>query len=128
MPQRVLLAGRRPLALALVALLCAGCIYVSKSDVTTKGAPLESGFVGAIRDGETTRAEVIAALGEPPEVHKLPDGGERLVYQSMTREETEKRVLFLMHSEEQQTSTRRLYLTVNEQGVVTAHRVEELPR
>jgi hypothetical protein len=128
MSLRILFAGRRTLALALVALLCAGCIYVSRRDVTKKGPPLESGFVAAITDGTTMRAEVVSALGEPAEVHRLPDGGERLIYQSVTREETEKRVLFLMHSEEQQTSIRRLYLTVNEDGVVTGHRVEESAR
>lgn len=67
-------------ALALVLLVCSGCLATRRSDTTTRGREIATGELAGLTEGKTTRADIVGAFGAPTQTLALGEGKELLVY------------------------------------------------
>jgi len=92
----------RPLCLvALLGLVvfATSCIYTQSSKIRYSGQTIKDGTLNRIVPGETTKADLIAAIGEPTTSDVRPDGTEVLRYTSERVVERKSGFIFLFHSE-----------------------------
>lgn len=108
------------LVLAICAIVTTGgcAIYHKTADDTTN--PVMKDKLGRLRKGETTRKDVVAALGEPTRVEKLGENRERLVYEYEWQEETKYDILFVFSWEDEEDKTSTLNFEFKD-GVLVRH-------
>ncbi|MHC4592113.1 MAG: hypothetical protein ACYS8L_05395 [Planctomycetota bacterium] len=122
---------RRPGAsLLLVLALAAGAVGCVVQRIERKaagqGVHPPDGVLEAIREGETTREQVIETLGLPLTRQVGEDGREVLTYSFVEIEERRTDVLFLIHTGGQRTHILELTFEI-EDGVVARFRQNRSP-
>ena len=107
-----------------VLLLACGCVYLRDRTVRITGSAMPEGSRAGLKAGETTREEVVAALGRPDQIRTLEAGTEVLTYVQERREDVNTVVLFLFS---QLTHTTGIVVSNFEfkGGVLVRHWTEE---
>ncbi len=89
--------------LAGVVLLCAGCLVQRDRTVRVHGQELSEVALAQIRQGVTTRAELIDTLGPPTRVYTTGRGTEVLVYEYRRDVHSSTQVFLLLSSNSSKT-------------------------
>lgn len=82
--------------LAVACLTMAGCAQPAVQTIG-RGAPITDELVDSIKEGVTTKAELVAKLGQPFSATRMPDGSEMLMWsytETQQRGRTEHNVFF----------------------------------
>ncbi len=90
------------LLILLGGVLSSGCLIAHSTNVEVRGKTVSPEFEDQIREGETTAAWVVAALGEPTR-RKSVNGGEILSYRSTVTKERDSGVFLLFSGEKSVT-------------------------
>ena len=88
--------GSAVAALMCVVLLTTGCLVMYDRNVKTSGAAVVKASLESVREGATTRDDIIAAFGTPTQCLKLEDGREVLTYVHTRCESIDWGILFIL--------------------------------
>lgn len=118
----------RACVLALACAAVAGCLHLVSVErsVEELGRPPDPATLGAVEEGETTRAWLLAGLGPPTEVRELAGEGQLLVYEYRSRRQRRTGVLFLITWGSRVTHVVRHHFEIRD-GVVARHWADQTP-
>ncbi|MCK4282873.1 MAG: hypothetical protein KAX44_01045 [Candidatus Brocadiae bacterium] len=88
--------GSAVAALMCVVLLTTGCLVMYDRNVKTSGAAVVKASLESVREGATTRDDIIAAFGTPTQCLKLEDGREVLTYVHTRRNKVGWGIIFIV--------------------------------
>jgi hypothetical protein len=105
-----------------------GCVYVVTTESTTsaQAALLAADSLQWVREGETTREALEAALGAPLSVEATESGGEALIYSCRTHTAKKVHVPLVLRKRREATQVCRVTFEVAD-GVVVGYRREVSP-
>jgi outer membrane protein assembly factor BamE (lipoprotein component of BamABCDE complex) len=83
-------------SVVVAAMAATGCIAMHKSTINVQGEAVAKASLQAVKEGVTTREDLIKAFGQPDQTLNQEGGRETLVYVQETRETNETSVLFLL--------------------------------
>ena len=102
-----------------VTMVAGGCaIYRQTADASTD--PVRKDKLGKLSKGDTTKQDIVEALGEPTRTLKSGEGHETLVYEYEWREETKYNILFIFTWTDQDERTSKLFFELKD-GVLVRH-------
>jgi outer membrane protein assembly factor BamE (lipoprotein component of BamABCDE complex) len=105
-------------AVALLAMICGGCLISSNTTVIHTGAVVPDATFSQIKPGETTEAWVRATIGQPTSEAALDNGGKILKWAYTERRESDGAVFLVFRGHDEKDVTHTAYVQVAT-GVVT---------
>ncbi len=115
--EQALRAGMCVLLLA-GAMTMSGCLAGGSSNVTTTGTFVSGETLDSIRAGESTRDDVISALGSPSSKSKLESGGEVWRYTYTRVKQSSGYILFVFGGRDTDVKTSTASVRFRPDGIV----------
>lgn len=82
--------------LGLLLFVASGCMLAGNKSVCTSGKPIDNNALAQVKNGETTKSELIALLGAPSSTSVIPDKTEETLKYRYTKTTSDQSVLIFI--------------------------------